>query len=186
MHLLDAPERKKLMPPEKLLSMLPVGSDDTIVDLGAGTGYFSISAAQMTRATVHAVDVEPKMLEVLKGRADEHGLSNVRATMGVIEDIPLQDSIADALITSLVLHGVRPWSQGLQEIHRILKLNGRLLGLEWEPKESPMGPPLEVRIASEDMEKALSEAGLTVTQRVYPAEFLYIFVAEKVSAVKTK
>jgi ubiquinone/menaquinone biosynthesis C-methylase UbiE len=183
MHVLDAPERRKLMPAEKLLNVLPVGSDDTIVDLGAGTGYFSIPAAQMTKSTVHAVDVEPKMLEVLKIRADEQGLSNVRPTIGVIEDIPLQDSVADVVIASLVLHEADPLSKGLQEIHRVLKATGRLLCLDWEPRESPqMGPPLEVRISSSDMEKALNEAGLTVTNRLFPAEFLYIFVAEKTLA----
>lgn len=179
MHLLDTPERKKLMPAEKLLSMLPVKDDDTIVDLGAGTGYFSLPAAKVTKSTVYAVDVEPKMLEVLEERVEEQKLSNVRPTIGVIEDIPLLDGIADIVIASLVLHEVEPLSKGLQEIHRILKGDGRLLCLDWEPKESPMGPPIEVRIASKDMEKALNVTGLTVTKRFFPAEFLYVFIAEK-------
>ncbi|WP_236017970.1 hypothetical protein [Alicyclobacillus suci] len=42
-----------------------------------------------------------------------------------------------------------------------------------------MGPPMEVRIASREMEKALSEVGFTVRKRLFPAEFLYVFVAEK-------
>jgi ubiquinone/menaquinone biosynthesis C-methylase UbiE len=179
MHLLDAPERKKLMPAEKLLNMLPVRSDDTIVDLGAGTGYFSIPAAQMTDATVYAVDVEPKMLEVIKLRADVQELFNVQTTIGVIEDIPLEDGVADIVIASLVLHEVEPLSKGLHEIHRVLKTTGSLLCLDWEPKESSMGPPLEVRISSSDMEKALNEAGYTVTKRLFPGDFLYVFVATK-------
>jgi ubiquinone/menaquinone biosynthesis C-methylase UbiE len=179
-HVLDAPERRALMPAEKLLSMLPLRGDDTIVDLGAGTGYFSIPAALMTKSTVHAVDIEPKMLEELKMRADEQGLSNVRPTIGVIEDIPLTDNVADVVIASLVLHEAEPLSKAFQEIHRVLKTTGSLLCLDWEPKVSPkMGPPLEVRISSSDMERALNEAGFTVTKRLFPAQFLYIFVAEK-------
>lgn len=135
----------------------------------------------MTKATVHAVDVEPMMLDVLKTRAEGQGIFNICPTIRVIDDIPLQDSIADVVIASLVLHEVEPLRQGLQEIHRVLKVNGRLLCLEWEPKESPMGPPFVVRIASPDMEKALDEAGFTVTKRVHPTEFLYIFVAEKLA-----
>jgi ubiquinone/menaquinone biosynthesis C-methylase UbiE len=179
MHLLDTPERRELMPAEKLLSMLPVGADDTIVDLGAGTGYFSIPAAHITKSTVYAVDVEPKMLEVLQARSTEQHLSNICPIIGMIEDIPLQDGIADIVIASLVLHEVEPLSKGLQEIRRILKSNGRLLCLDWEPKASPMGPPLEVRIPSADMEQALTEAGFTLTTRLFPADFLYVFVAEK-------
>lgn len=63
MHLLDTPERRRLMPPQELINMVSVQAQDTVVDLGAGTGYFSIPAAHMTNETVYAVDVEPKMLE---------------------------------------------------------------------------------------------------------------------------
>jgi ubiquinone/menaquinone biosynthesis C-methylase UbiE len=178
MHRLDTPERQKLMPPKELLDIV-LRSQDTVVDLGAGTGYFSIPAARMTNGTVFAVDVEPKILEVLQERAAEQDLSNITPIISVIEDIPLQDYMADVVITSFVLHAVRPLSNSLQEIHRIMKVGGKLLCLDWEPKESPMGPPMEVRIASGDMEKALNEAGFTVTKRMSPAEFLYIFVAEK-------
>jgi len=179
MHILDSPERKRLMPVDKLLNMLSIRMDDTIVDLGAGTGYFSIPAARMTKGTVYAVDVEPKMLEVLKERAADQGLSNVRTTIGVIEEIPVEDGMADVVIASLVLHEVDPLSKGLQEIHRVLKTEGRLLCMDWEPKESPMGPPLEVRIPSSDMEIALNKAGFTIAKRLHLAEFLYLFVAEK-------
>jgi ubiquinone/menaquinone biosynthesis C-methylase UbiE len=180
MHALDAPERRKLMPTEKLIGMLRLGATDTVVDLGAGTGYFSIPAAQLTTSIIHAIDVEPKMLEELKRRMDERGISNIRPIIGVIENIPLEDGVADAVIASLVLHEAKPLSKGLREIYRVLKTKGRLLCLDWEPIESAnMGPPLEVRLSSSDMEKALNHAGFAVTRRMFPAEFLYIFVAEK-------
>lgn len=175
---LDTPGRQKLMPPKELLQMV-LRTQDIVVDLGAGTGYFSIPAAQMTNGTVYAVDVEPKILEVLQERAEEQGLSNITPITGSIENIPLQDSMADVVIASFVLHAVRPLSISLQEIHRIMKVGGKLLCLDWEPKESPMGPPMNLRIASKDMLQALNDTGFTVTKRMYPAEFLYVFVAEK-------
>lgn len=178
MHRLDTPERQKLMPPKELLDMI-LQTQDTIVDLGAGTGYFSIPAAHMTYGTVYAVDVEPKMLEVLQERAWEQGLSNITPITGVIEDIPLQNSMANVVSASFLLHAVRPLSKSLQEIHRIMKNGGKLLCLDFEPKESPMGPPMNLRIASGDMVQALNDAGFTVTKRMYPTEFLYVFVAEK-------
>lgn len=81
MHLLDTPDRHKLMPPKELLDMV-LQTQDTVVDLGAGTGYFTLPAAQMTNGTVYAVDVEPKMLEVLEQRVEEHALSNVTPITG--------------------------------------------------------------------------------------------------------
>lgn len=179
MHVLDSPERRKMMPAEPLLSSAAVTEQDVIVDLGAGTGYFSIPAAKVTNQSVYALDVEPKMLESLKEKVQEQNVGNVIPMTGEIEDIPLQDGTADLVIASLVLHSVTPVSAGLQEIHRIMKNGGRLLCLDWEPKESPMGPPLEVRISSTNMEKALEEAGFDVTKRVFPEDFLYVFIASK-------
>jgi ubiquinone/menaquinone biosynthesis C-methylase UbiE len=69
--LLDSPERKKLLPPEKLLSLLPIQKNHDILDLGAGSGYFAIPTAQLTDGTIYALDLEPEMLAVLKARMDE-------------------------------------------------------------------------------------------------------------------
>ncbi|WJH32787.1 hypothetical protein N6H14_21250 [Paenibacillus sp. CC-CFT747] len=49
---LESAVRKKLMPPDKLLGLLPIQKNHQILDLGAGTGYFSIPAAHMTNGLV--------------------------------------------------------------------------------------------------------------------------------------
>jgi hypothetical protein len=54
-----------------------------------------------------------------------------------------------------------------------------LLCFEWELKESPIGPPLEIRISSSEMEKTLQEIGLTIEKRIFPTDFLYIFIVKK-------
>lgn len=179
MHLLDSAERRQMLPAEKLLNQVPVRANDTVVDLGAGTGYFSIPAAQMTDAPVHAVDVAPQMMEELISRAKQAGVDNIRSSIGVIEAVPLEDGLADVVIASMVLHEVEPLSKGLSEIHRLLKPNGRLLCVDWEAKESPMGPPLHIRIESGEMEKALQDAGLRVISRQFPEPYVYVLIAEK-------
>lgn len=179
MHLLDMPERRQLMPPEDALRLLPIGNDDTILDLGAGTGYYAIPAARITKGTVYALDPERKMLEVLQARARGAGVTNIELLEGTAEEIPLSDHSVHGVIASLVLHEVDPLAKGLQEVSRVLKDGGYLFCLDWERKESPLGPPLAERIHSAEMEKALAEAGLTVTKRVSPVDFLYMFIAYK-------
>lgn len=66
MSRLDNPERRKKFPPEKLLELLQIDKKDNILDLGAGIGYFTIPAAQMTDGSVFALDIEPKMLEEIQ------------------------------------------------------------------------------------------------------------------------
>lgn len=176
---LDSPERRQLMPPEELLDTLQIQGADTIVDIGAGTGYFAIPAAQRTNGPVYAIDPKSKMLEIVKERGQAQGLANLTVMSGKIQEIHLEDDMADIVIASLVLHGVKNVSQGLQQIHRILHTGGQLLCIEFEPKDSPMGPPIRLRIGSTEMEEALNETGFTVTKRIFPSDFLYVFVATR-------
>lgn len=179
MHRLDSPERRKMLPPDTLLKQLPIEETDSVVDLGAGTGYFTIPAAQRTQGRVIAVDVEPQMLEVIKDKVEENGANNVELVQGAIEDVPLEDETANHVIASLVLHEVEPLQRGLSEIRRLLKDGGHCLCLEWEKTPSEMGPPLHHRIHSSDMKKAFEDAGFTVTKHEAPTPMHYLLVARK-------
>jgi len=176
---LDNPERRKALPPEKLLSELNIREDQTVLDLGAGTGYFTIPAAKLTQGTVYALDVEPQMLSVLKETVEQEGLQNVHYVNGVIEEIPLADEIADYVIASFILHEVEPLSKGLQEIYRTLKPGGKCFCLEWEKKQMEQGPPLNHRIHSSDMEVNLKQQGFKVLSRSFPTDQHYLMIVEK-------
>ncbi|GIP35052.1 class I SAM-dependent methyltransferase [Paenibacillus sp. J2TS4] len=176
---LDNPERRKTLPPEQILRLLPVQPEDTILDAGAGSGYFTIPAARMTEGVVYALDVEPQMLEVLKSRVEEQGLTNVERKEGPLEAIPFADGCVDHVIASMVLHEAEPFTQGAAEISRVLKPGGHLLCLEWEHKVTESGPPPSHRIPSEQMEEALKEAGLEVVHRENPSDAIYLLVARK-------
>lgn len=176
---LDNPERRKALPPEKILSLLDIKERDAVMDLGAGIGYFTIPAAALTSGKVYALDVEEQMLEALKQRIDEQHLSNVELVEGVIENIPLEKDRVEKIIASLVLHEVDPLSKGLQEIHRVLKSQGLILCLEWEKKPMEQGPPPHHRIHSDDMRKALEEHGFNIVSLTFPTDQHYLIVAQK-------
>ncbi|MDQ0876567.1 ubiquinone/menaquinone biosynthesis C-methylase UbiE [Paenibacillus sp. V4I3] len=178
-ELLDSPDRRKLLPPEKLLSLLPIKNNHVILDLGAGTGYFAIPAAQMTLETVFALDIEPELLADLKTKMEEQNISNIELLEASITNIPLTDHSVDCVIASLVLHAIKPLSLGIAEIKRVMKDEAYLLCFDWEPKESPIGPPMNIRVSSSEMEEELNKAGLTIAKRLSPTDFLYIFVVQK-------
>ncbi|MCY0889202.1 MAG: class I SAM-dependent methyltransferase [Alicyclobacillaceae bacterium] len=174
---LDSPERRKMLPPEKLLDYLCIGPEDTVLDLGAGTGYFTIPAAKRTEGQVVALDVEPRMLEVLKSNVEENLLTNVRYETGQIENIPLEGQSMKKVIASLVLHEVEPLEKGIEEIRRVLTADGKLFLLEWEKTPSEFGPPLHHRIASKVMKEQLESNGFQVLQTEFPTSSHYLMIA---------
>ncbi|WNQ13198.1 class I SAM-dependent methyltransferase [Paenibacillus aurantius] len=125
------------------------------------------------------LDLEPELLAVLKSKMQLENMANLEVVEASMTDIPLKDNSIDIVIASLALHAVRPLSLSLAEIKRVLKPGGSILILEWEHKESPIGPPVEIRIGSEEMEQALQASGFIIEKRVFPTDYLYIFVARR-------
>lgn len=179
-EVLDKPERIKAFPPEELLQMLPIRKTNTILDLGAGTGYLTIPAARMTNSQVYALDIDPGMLEVIDSKAKGAGISNIQLLEGSTDRIPLPDASADIVLASLVLHEVTPLSEILQQVKRVLKEGGCFLCLEYEKTENyTEGPPMNIRIPSLVMEQELMNAGFGISQKVFLNDFLYVVTAKK-------
>nr|WP_285890655.1 methyltransferase domain-containing protein [Halalkalibacter oceani] len=153
-------KRKELIPPNMVIEMLDLNMKDTVADLGAGNGYFTLPIAKGVKKTVYAVDIEPKMLEMLKVNAVEEQIDNINYVVSDIENIQL-DLVNKALIT-FVIHEVPNLDKALCEIKRILKPGGQLLLLEWEAVETEMGPPLHERIPSQKLGELLRGNGFDI------------------------
>lgn len=173
---LERPERRKEFSPEQLLNMIPVKEMDSMLDFGAGTGYFSIPAAKRIKGNVYALDIDATMLEIINKKALEEQLRNIVPVQGSMEALPLPDGSIDIIIASLVLHEIQPLAPLLQQMKNILKKEGYLVCLELEPKDSSEKAP---RITLEGMEREMIEAGFKITEKFFPAESLYMLVAQK-------
>ncbi|MCF6094462.1 methyltransferase domain-containing protein [Microaerobacter geothermalis] len=176
-HKLDNPERKKYLPPEAILHKLDLSEEDVFIDLGAGTGYFTIPAANVVKNKIVALDVEPKMLAAIKVKADKMEARHIEYLESPVESIRLGDSIADKALASFILHEVDDLNQTLVEIKRVLKPLGKLLILEWKDEEMDQGPPLSHRIGQSEVKNVLKQSGYQVEQVFYPNPMNYGIVA---------
>lgn len=157
--LLD-PKRQELIPPNKVIDILDIKKSDKVADLGAGNGYLTLPIAEQTNETVYAVDIEPKMLDLLKERATKGNRKNIQYIQSDLENIQLKDHSVNKAIMAFVMHEIPDMKKAISECRRILEVNGRLVILEWEAVESEMGPPIHERISSNDLKQFLLENGL--------------------------
>lgn len=156
-------KRKERMPFDMIIEKMGLEQTDVVADLGAGKGYFTLPIAKFTKGTVYAVDIEPKMIEMLKERAAADHIENILDVISGLENIPIDDQSIDKVLISLVLHEVPSIENTLNEIKRILKPNGVLFLIEWEAVESQEGPPLHERIPSEKLAETLKNHGFSAT-----------------------
>lgn len=178
---LDSEMRKRILPPEEILDLLPLNSKSVVLDAGAGSGFLTIPAAKITHKTVYAVDLDSRMLGVVRTKAADEGLENIQALLESIDALSLPDGSVDIVLVSLILHEVPSLTTTLDELARVLKPGGWLLCVEYEKEESPVkGPPMHIRIPSSLMKEELEGAGFSVEQYLVPSESIYLITASKV------
>ncbi|MBT2570778.1 class I SAM-dependent methyltransferase [Planococcus sp. ISL-110] len=152
-------ERQTLLPVEKIMHYLALDEKDVVADLGAGNGYFTIPIAKRMIYPVYAVDIEPKMLSMLKQTAEKESIENIHYIQSDLENIALEDKAVDKVMAAFVIHEVPDMIKALSEARRILKSGGTFLLIEWEEVPTEIGPPLEDKISSQEMVKLLEKNG---------------------------
>ena len=123
--------RRLLHRPEKILA--PYVQDGmTVIDIGCGMGFFSIPMARMVgdEGLVIAVDIQEKMLNVVKKRADRAGVGNRIRTHRCEPDAIGIDERADFVLAFWSAHEVPNARKLLEEVRRCLVEGGRFLVAE--------------------------------------------------------
>ncbi len=100
-----------------------------VADLGAGEGTLSQLLAQRAEHVI-AIDHSQKMVTFGKKLARENGLANLEYRLGDIESPPIEDKSVDLAVLSQALHHATSPLLALQEVHRILRPNGRVVILD--------------------------------------------------------
>jgi len=154
--------------PAKVLAVLGLdrGVQD-LVEFGCGYGTFTLAAAGIAAGTVHALDIEPEMVDVVRQKCCEAGIVNVQAAVRdfVSEGIGLADNSMDAALLFNILHHEEPVAL-MKEALRVLKPNGMLAVIHWNhDPTTPRGPAMEIRPRPEQCIEWGSEAGIRFNVR---------------------
>ncbi|MEM9820424.1 MAG: class I SAM-dependent methyltransferase [Bacteroidota bacterium] len=106
---------------QRLLFHLQVESHGQYLDIGCGTGNYTIALAQ---AGISFIGVEPaqKMLDVARKKS-----SRIAWKQGKAEAIPLGDQVVEGAIASLTIHHWTDLQQGFRELYRVIKTQGQLV-----------------------------------------------------------
>ena len=138
---LERSEREFEETPEKALDALGALTGQTVADVGAGSGYFTVRLAMRVgkQGRVYANDLQPEMLKMLAARLAREKVPNVTLVPGVVDDVRLPAASVDLVLMVDVYHEFSEPQKMLRSIRTALKPGGRLVLLEYR-KEDPEVP----------------------------------------------
>lgn len=142
---------------EELLELLGAHAGMRLMDLGAGTGFYTRELAPSVDRVL-AVDVQRPMLEAF----ESDGVANVDLIAGEAEGLPLAEDALDAVVSTMTFHEfASPTS--LAELARVLRHGGRLVTVDWSGSgDGDAGPPRTERYDLGEAVALLTEAGFTI------------------------
>ena len=154
----DDPKRDAWQMPDRVIAALALKPDQSVADIGAGTGYFSMRLAKaVPGGTVYAVDIEPKMVEHLKTRAAGEKLTNVTPVLASATSPNLSTPVDLILVVDTYHHiGDRP--AYFRSLRSRLTPGGRIAIVDFR-KDAPEGPPAHFRFTPEQIKKEMADGG---------------------------
>lgn len=101
---------------------------ETVLDLGSGGGIDVLLSARRVGTTgfAYGLDMTAEMLELARRNAAEASVENVRFLQGEMEDIPLDGTTVDVIISNCVVNLSVDKSTALAEMYRVLVPGGRI------------------------------------------------------------
>ena len=160
---LDREDRAAWQKPDEVVAALKLAGDETVVDFGAGSGYFTFRFAKaLPRGKVVAVDVEADMVAHIVKRAAAEKLANVTARQVAPDADPELPPGTGLVFLADVLHHVPQRGVWLKKLAARLPSGARLALVEFRMGELPAGPPDAMKIPRAELEKLATDAGLVL------------------------
>ena len=175
---LERDSRSREEQTDLLIDKLPLNLTSVVVDLGAGTGYFSVPIARrVTDGQVLAVDLQTEMLAMIEMRKADEGLTNIQTVKATETDTNLPESSVDLVLIVDAYHEFSYPLEVMRQVATSLKPDGLLYLIEYRG-EDPSVPikPLH-KMTEEQAKREMEVAGLSWVETLgfLPRQHVLVF-----------
>ena len=177
---LERASREAEQRPAEIFRAMGLSDGDVVADLGCGTGWFARRMAPLVRprGRVYAVDIQPEMLDLLRGYLKAEGVEGVTPVLGTETDPRLPPLGLDWLLMVDVFHEFQQPKPMLEAIKRSLKPGGKVALVEYRLEgQSASHIRPEHRMSEEQILAEWLPAGFRLVKKMdfLPTQHLFIF-----------
>lgn len=179
--MLEDPARKDWQKPLEVLKALNPPKAGTVADIGAGSGYFSILFAEAVgkNGVVYAIDIDEKLLDYLKERAEVAGIKNIKIVKSEPDNPLLASTSVDLVFICNTWHHIEKRDKYLKLLYESLKPDGKLVMVDYIYQETPFGPPLSERIPREKLIEECKQGNFSLYGEYYFLPYQYFLIFSK-------
>lgn len=129
--LLRLPLRSLIFSPRRLVALLRLEPDHSVLEIGPGPGFFSAAVAKaIPSGRLALLDLQPEMLRKARRHVRRAGRTNVHFTAGSASQLPYRRASFDRAFLVAVLGEVPDTAGCIRELARVLRPGGRLVVTE--------------------------------------------------------
>jgi ubiquinone/menaquinone biosynthesis C-methylase UbiE len=176
----EAASRAGWQKPDEVVGALGLRGGETVVDLGAGSGYFTrpLARAVGPKGNVIALDVDARLLDYLRLRAKQEQLDNVEARKVDAADTGLPRASVDLVFLCNTYHQIQDRADYVRRLAAALKPGGRIVIVDFHKREDiPEGPTFADKLPRERVIAEVARAGLELAgeETFLPYQYLLTF-----------
>lgn len=169
--------------PDLIIDLLGNLSGKTVADIGAGTGFFALRMAPLSKKVI-AIDIDPRFVEYLDSvkvlELPENLQSQLESRLAEPNDPNLKPGEADVVLIVNTFMYIKNRSSYLEILKKGMSNGAKLIIVDFKKKRTPIGPPSEIRLPIHEVEEALYTAGFkNITTNDTALDYQYFVMAEK-------
>jgi len=175
---LERPEREDEEQPGKVIAAMQLKGSEVVVDLGAGSGYYTFRIAPLLSrgGKVIAVELQDEMITALSARTREERAANVDIVRGTARDPRLPAGSVDVVLMVDVYHELEFPYEVMWSVVAALKPDGRVALVEYRG-EDPAVPIKEVhKMTAAQVRREMAAVGLVQMRAVSSLPWQHILI----------
>ena len=175
---LERPSREREERTDLLIQNMGLKDTDSVVDLGAGTGYFSFPIAQQLSAgKVLAIDIEPEMLKRIEQRKKVSGIQNIETVLASKTNPNIPADSVDVVLLVDAYHEFSQPREVMAAVSRGLKPGGRVILVEYRGEDRKVPIKRLHKMTQQQAKKELNAVGLRWqrTDQYLPQQHVMVF-----------
>ncbi|WP_232625185.1 class I SAM-dependent methyltransferase [Pareuzebyella sediminis] len=178
---LERPEREQEERTAVLLENMSIRPEDTVADIGAGSGYHVLKMAPLaSKGLIYAVDIQEEMLKALDAKNEKEGFENIALVQGGEKSINLPENSVDKVLMVDVYHEFMYPIAMLGSIKKALKPNGKLFLVEYRGEDTSVPIKKLHKMTEAQAVKEMQAGGMRLERNIenLPWQHCMVFVKQ--------